>query len=231
MSGHEESSIRLPLVEVYETVEGEGLMAGYPTVFVRLFGCQLRCTWCDTPYSYAPAQAEETVTISELVERVAQFGARRICLTGGEPLIHGESVIELMRAFVQNDRWLDIHVETNGAVDLQPFLDALSSDHLRYVMDYKLTGSGEREKMVDANLTLLRSIDELKFVIANEQDYQEALEIIRAHEPKAHILFSPVFGMMEPAELAGKMLADRLSHVRLNVQLHKLIWPPAQRGV
>jgi 7-carboxy-7-deazaguanine synthase len=231
VNGQQETTVQLPLVEVYETVEGEGLMAGYPTIFVRLFGCQLRCSWCDTPYSYAPAQAEETATIEELVERISRFASRRICLTGGEPLIHGDSVITLMNRLSQDEKWLDIHVETNGAVDLEPFLMGVPSQRVRYVMDYKLSGSGEREKMIDRNLTRLRSTDEIKFVIANDTDYEEALQVIRQHEIAAQILFSPVFGAMEPAELASRMLRDQLSHIRLNVQLHKLIWPPAQRGV
>ena len=83
------SSARLPLVEIFETVEGEGTGAGFPTVFVRLYGCNLRCVWCDTPYSYAPAKPERTLTIAEIVDEVRKYGARRICLTGGEPLLYG----------------------------------------------------------------------------------------------------------------------------------------------
>ncbi len=223
--------IRLPMVEIYETIEGEGQMAGFPTVFVRLFGCQLRCTWCDTPYSYAPAEPEEIVSIQDVLNRLESYSSRRLCLTGGEPLIHGDRVVELLRALAANPKWLDIHVETNGAVDVSSFINAVPEKHIRYVMDYKLPGSGEYDKMNDDFLHALREQDELKFVIADETDYLVACSLIRKVSIKAQVLFSPVFESMPAKSLAERILADKLDHVKLNIQMHKLIWPPAQRGV
>ena len=120
-------SIRIPMVDIYETVEGEGTLAGYPTVFVRLFGCNLRCSWCDTKYSYPPYEADMVMTISEILERVAEYKAKHLCLTGGEPLLYGERSLRLMEALVATERYADIHVETNGAVHLAPFLEAIRS--------------------------------------------------------------------------------------------------------
>lgn len=231
MSDEVLDQIRLPLVEVYETIEGEGRMAGYPTIFIRLFGCQMRCTWCDTPYSYAPAEPEEIVSIPELLEKLKPYRAQRICLTGGEPLIHGERFISLLNELVKDPRWQDIHIETNGAIDIRPFVEAVTDERVRYVMDYKLPGSGEFARMDDSVLRGLRQQDELKFVIADDQDYQCALGVIQRVPIAAQLLFSPVFESMTAAELAQRIVNDGLNQVKLNLQIHKIIWPPAQRRV
>ena len=112
---------KLPMVELFETVEGEGRMAGYPTTFVRVFNCNLRCTWCDTPYSYAPEKAAFTASIEEIVEQTASYGHGVICLTGGEPLMHGLKSQALVYHLSQLPTVWDIHIETNGAINLMPF--------------------------------------------------------------------------------------------------------------
>ncbi len=226
------SSARLPLVEIFETVEGEGTGAGFPTVFVRLYGCNLRCVWCDTPYSYAPAKPERTLTIAEIVDEVRKYGARRICLTGGEPLLYGERSAELIEALVKGvDGLKDLHIETNGAIGLQYFLERIQSPLVRYIMDYKLTGSGEKDRMITENLALLRETDELKFVIADEADFEEACAVLAEHPVRAQVLFSPVWETMPPDKLVRLMLDHRLADVKLNLQLHKVIWDSATRGV
>ncbi|WP_375330568.1 7-carboxy-7-deazaguanine synthase QueE [Alicyclobacillus fastidiosus] len=230
------SSLPLPMVEIFETVEGEGTRAGYPTVFVRLFHCNLRCTWCDTPYSYAPAQPEFEATIGEIVSRAADFGWENVCLTGGEPLIHRHKSQLLVEALAAVDHIQDIHIETNGAIDVRPFAALRDKSELlrrkvRFIVDYKLPASGEMDKMIHEHLTALQSRDELKFVIANDEDFDIAVDVISEYEPTCTILFSPVWETMPPERLVEKILQAGLKQVKLNLQIHKVIWDPAARGV
>ncbi len=225
------AEIVLPLVEVFETVEGEGTAAGYPTVFIRLFGCPLRCVWCDTPYSYAPHEPEMRLTVAEICARVGDFSSARVCLTGGEPLMFGWRSVALLNALVALPQLVDIHVETSGAIALEPFLDQVRSNKVRYIVDYKLPASGETHRMHLPNLRLLRPMDELKFVIADERDFRAAVDVLHTHKPGGAALFSPVFGRMPPQQLVERILAEGLANVRLNLQIHKVIWDPQQRGV
>ncbi|NBD26012.1 7-carboxy-7-deazaguanine synthase QueE [Paenibacillus glycinis] len=225
-------SIRLPMVEIFETVEGEGTRAGFPTVFVRLFGCNLRCVWCDTKYSYPPAEAEFTMTVEEIAAQVEEkYKAEHICMTGGEPLLYGSRSAALLEALCGIGRIKDVHVETNGAIDLAPFLRDIRSHKARYIMDYKLPDSGENEAMLHANFALLRPQDEVKFVIASDADFDYAVKVLADYPTEALALFSPVWESMPPARLVEKMLAAGLTGVKLNMQLHKIIWDPAKRGV
>lgn len=231
-TGLEPRAIRLPMVEIFETVEGEGTRAGFPTVFVRLFGCNLRCVWCDTKYSYPPAEAEMTMTIDEIAAQVeGQYKSEHICMTGGEPLLYGSRSGALLEALCGIERIKDVHVETNGAIDLAPFLRDIASPKARYIMDYKLPDSGENEAMLHDNFALLRPQDEVKFVIASDADFDYAVKVLAEYPTKALALFSPVWESMPPAKLVERMLAAGLTGVKLNMQLHKIIWDPAQRGV
>ncbi|KRF43460.1 7-carboxy-7-deazaguanine synthase QueE [Paenibacillus sp. Soil787] len=223
--------IRIPMVEIFETVEGEGTRAGFPTVFVRLFGCNLRCTWCDTKYSYPPAEAENVMTIAEIISKVETYRSRHICLTGGEPLLYGEKSLVLIDALAELEQVDDLHIETNGAIDLALFVERVASPKVRYIMDFKLPDSGEMGQMIMSNLALLREQDELKFVIGSEHDFRTAVEVIEQHPTKALPMFSPVWETMPPRKLVELMLNAGLSKVKLNMQLHKIIWDPAMRGV
>ncbi|WP_027415096.1 7-carboxy-7-deazaguanine synthase QueE [Aneurinibacillus terranovensis] len=230
--------LRIPMVEVFETVEGEGRMAGYPTTFVRVFNCNLRCTWCDTTYSYAPEKPAFTVSIEEIVQRAAVFKHGVICLTGGEPLMHGEKSAALLYYLAQLDYVWDIHIETNGAIPLEPFIALRRQDEqvgrkARFVMDYKLPASGETEKMHLPNFELLEEQDEVKFVVANELDFTEALRVLEQYPTRATALFSPVWETMPPADLVKLILSARPQNgrARLNMQIHKIIWDPQMRGV
>lgn len=225
------TGIQIPMVEMFETVEGEGTCAGFPTVFVRLFGCNLRCVWCDTAYSYPPEKADRIMTIGEIVEAVKGYRSTHLCLTGGEPLLYGDHSAALLQALASIDRLTDVHVETNGAIDLMPILQKVASSKVRYIMDYKLPDSGEFERMIPGNLALLRPQDELKFVIAGERDFETAVGILEQYATQAQPLFSPVWETMPPARLVELMLARGLAQVKLSLQLHKIIWDPSVRGV
>ncbi|TCP29849.1 7-carboxy-7-deazaguanine synthase [Scopulibacillus darangshiensis] len=226
----------LPMVEIFETVEGEGMGQGLPTVFVRVFHCNLRCTWCDTPYSYAPEKPEFEATIDDIVEKVSTFPSRRICFTGGEPLIHRQKSAALIKAMAELDHIVDIHIETNGAIDLMPFDELRRSDDLlmskvRFVMDYKLPDSGETDKMVHSNFDCLMEQDEVKFVIAGDEDFDYAKRVVSKYNSSGQVLFSPVWEAMAPDRLVEKVLAEPLPDVKISMQLHKVIWDPNRRGV
>jgi len=230
------AEVRLPMVEIFETVEGEGTRAGFPTTFVRVFNCNIRCTWCDTTYSYAPHTPEFFATVGEIVEQVQTFGHRSVCLTGGEPLMHGDKSLALVHALAAVPCVEDVHIETNGAIDLAPFAALRESDadvqqKVRFILDYKLPKSGETDKMIMSNYALLDEQDEIKFVVADDEDYEHAKDVLAKWHQKGLPLMSPVWESMPPAQLVERMLRDKLHHVKLNVQLHKVIWHPEERGV
>ncbi|MCS7460116.1 radical SAM protein [Paenibacillus doosanensis] len=219
------------MVEIFETVEGEGTRAGFPTIFVRLFGCNLRCSWCDTKYSYPPEEAGSVMTIGDIMRQVRTYRSTHLCLTGGEPLLYGEKSAALIEALLEIETLTDLHVETNGAVDLAMFMERIDSPKVRYIMDYKLPDSGESEAMITSNFALLREQDELKFVIGSDRDFAESVRVLERYPTRALPLFSPVWETMPPAKLVQLMLDHGLSQVKLNMQLHKIIWDPAMRGV
>jgi 7-carboxy-7-deazaguanine synthase len=223
--------IKIPMVEIFETVEGEGTRAGFPTIFIRLFGCNLRCSWCDTKYSYPPDKAGQVMTIGEIVNEVRKYSSRHICLTGGEPLLYGDHSLALINALLEIETLVDLHIETNGAIDLSYFIERIDSPKVRYIMDFKLPDSGEMDKMIYANFAILRPQDEVKFVIASVADFTVARNVLESHQTAALPLFSPVWETMPPAKLVELMLQYKLSHIKLNLQLHKIIWDPAKRGV
>ena len=197
------------MVEIFETVEGEGSAAGFPTVFVRAFHCNLRCKWCDTPYSFAPAKPEFEATIGEIVDKLESFSSRRICFTGGEPLIHRQKSAALIDAMASLEKIVDIHIETNGAIDLEPFAAMREenkqwADKVRFVMDYKLPESGEMDKMIHSNFDFLLPQDEVKFVIGSDEDFEIAADVVKTHHKKGTVLFSPVWETMQPKRLVSK---------------------------
>ena len=234
----------LLLNEMYVSIQGESSLVGLPTVFVRLYGCNLRCRWCDSMHAVEGGEFMRT-SVEDLAHRIHELadsgehaGIRNVCWTGGEPLLQGESIAAAIR------RLPDTFVhsfETDGEIDLRAF-DALVSDErdsgrLRYVMDVKCPGSGMKADKAYANLGLLREQDEVKFVLQNRDDYDFAKRVLAAYGTKAQtVLFSPVVAAHQAsqglgsAQLAEWILEDRLP-VRLQVQLHKLIWPGRERGI
>lgn len=145
--------------------------------------------------------------------------------------MYGDKSIALIQALAEIDGLQDLHIETNGAIQLAPFIEQIHSPLVRYIMDYKLPDSGEHDQMAHDNLERLREQDELKFVIGSEKDFYAAKQVLIDYDIKAQPLFSPVWETMPPRKLTELMLEHRLSHVKLNLQLHKIIWDPSQRGV
>ena len=206
--------ISLRVSEIFFSLQGEATRVGLPTVFVRLTGCPLRCTWCDTTYAFTGGQS---LTLDEVLERVAAFPTRQVCVTGGEPLAQ-KSCLDLLTALC--DRGYDVSLETSGALDISP-VDARVSR----IVDLKAPGSGEVARNRWENLVCLGPRDELKIIIASREDYDWARARIADHglPGRCPILLSPAQGQLEPRELAEWIIADGLP-VRFQMQLHKLLW-------
>jgi 7-carboxy-7-deazaguanine synthase len=205
---------RLRITEVFCSIQGEADAVGWPTVFVRLTGCPLRCTWCDTTYSFHGGGWR---SIDSLLEEVASHGTRHVCVTGGEPLSQKRCLILLGRLC---DAGYEVSLETSGALDVSAV-----DQRVRKVVDLKAPGSGELGRNRWRNLDHLLAHDQVKFVLAHREDYDWAAAVLREHalDAKCQVLFSPVAGQLTARQLAEWILADRLP-VRLQMQLHKLLW-------
>lgn len=196
------------------SLQGESRPVGLPTVFVRLTGCPLRCVWCDTEYAF---QGGEVLDLQSLMQRVDSHGLKRVCVTGGEPLAQRDCLILLERLCEQG---YEVSLETSGALDI-----SLVDPRVCIVMDLKAPGSGESARNLWQNLHHLKPDDQLKFVIADRQDYDWSVSQLKEHdlETRFAVLFSPAYEQQDPRELAEWILHDRLD-VRFQLQLHKLLW-------
>lgn len=221
-----ESSLSSPptfqLVEIFASVQGETSFAGLPTTFVRLAACNLRCTWCDTPYSFGRG---ETWEMGNIIHKIEELGCPHVCITGGEPLLQS-NVYLLMSKLC--DLGYKLSLETGGSLPTSQV-----DPRVTVILDIKCPGSGMSHKNFWANLPHLRSFDEVKFVLLDKPDYDYAKSICtkyQLNDKVRTILFSPVHGKLNPQDLIQWILDDRLP-VRLNLQLHKFIWDPMTRGV
>ncbi len=207
--------------EIYHSVQGESRFAGLPCVFVRTTGCNLRCVWCDTEYAFHEGQQ---MTVDEIVQSVQKFNCKLIEITGGEPLLHKETPALATRLL---DLGYEVLLETSGERDIS----CVDSRVIR-IMDLKCPGSGESAANRWENIEYLTLRDEVKFVVSDRADYDWAVAAIRKYdlEQRTNLLMSPVFGKVEPVELVDWILQDGLD-VRFQLQLHKIVWPPEQRGV
>ena len=212
----------LTVNEIYQSIQGESTFAGRPCVFVRLTFCDLRCNYCDTEYAFYEGKK---MALNEIVDVVAKFGCPLVEITGGEPLLQ-KNVLPLMSILC--DAGHTVLLETSGAHDIAPV-----DERVHRIMDLKTPGSGEVERNLWSNINHLGPRDEVKFVIGSREDYEWSKEKIERFglTKRCHaVLFSPIFGRIEPQQMVEWMLADRLD-VRFQLQMHKFIWPPAQRGV
>lgn len=209
---------RLRVTEIFLSLQGEASRVGLPTVFVRLTGCPLRCGYCDTDYAF---QGGEWRTLGEIIERVRGYSTRHVTVTGGEPLAQ-KACHDLLRALC--DLGLDVSLETSGALDISD-VDV----RVARIVDVKTPGSGESERNLWRNLDVLSPRDEVKFVLTSEADYQWAKDRLSefAIASTCPVLFSPAWGNLAPTRLAEWILRDRLP-VRMQVQLHKLLWDEAR---
>jgi 7-carboxy-7-deazaguanine synthase len=217
----------LRITEIFHSIQGESTWAGSPCTFVRVTGCPLRCTWCDTEYAF---HGGTRMSFDDILAEVRRYPAQVVEITGGEPLVHPGS---FRLAQLLLDEGYTVLVETSGAFDIAPL-----DDRVHTIMDLKCPGSGESERNRWENLPLLDDRDEIKFVLTDRGDYEWARGVIEerglarrvAEGSVRAILMSPVWGELHPEELAGWILADGLP-VRFQMQVHKLIWGPEAKGV
>lgn len=213
---------RVRIIEVYTSVQGESTWVGVPCAFVRLAGCNLRCTWCDSTFTFTGGEWREIDTI---VEEVVATGIPLVEVTGGEPLVQ-KGANPLMQKLL--DRGLTVLLETSGSRDIGGVPDGV-----HVILDFKPPDSGEARANRWSNVAHLRKKDEVKFVVASRGDYEWSRDRVREHalhERAGAVLFSPVFGAVDPKDLIAWILADRLP-VRFQLQMHKVVWPPDERGV
>ena len=211
----------LTVNEIFFSIQGEGTRAGRPCVFVRLTGCPLRCTWCDTAYAFHEGERRE---LDSILDEARAHPSRLLCLTGGEPLAQAEA-FDLVERFL-DDGW-EVIVETSGHVSLER-LDPRAVA----IMDVKAPGSGETDKNDWTNLERLKPVDEVKLVLAGRADYEWARGLVQERDlaRRCTVLFSPVHDSLEARSLGEWILEDGLP-VRLQLQLHKVLWPGVERGV
>lgn len=210
----------LRITEIFYSIQGESLTAGLPTVFVRLTGCPLRCTYCDTAYAFKGGIRQ---SLDEILDQVKTYGAQHVTVTGGEPLAQPACLILLTRLC---DEGYQVSLETSGAIDISAV-----DKRVMTVMDLKTPSSKEVDKNLFSNLAHLKKTDQIKFVIGDRDDYDWARDLMTEHRlhDKAHILFSPTWGEKSLSSLAEWILADKLP-VRLQLQMHKVIWPNESEG-
>jgi 7-carboxy-7-deazaguanine synthase len=238
---------KIPVVEIFTSISGEGISAGEVLTFIRTAGCNLRCCYCDTTYSYdEKASTNEFLTAEEIVERLKKIGAFKLLCTGGEPLETGKAKRYLPLYLAS--RGFDVRIETNGSCpvysneEFAAFTDGKALS-LHYVLDVKCLGSGmDEHNIFEENFSMLHLGDEIKFVVASQEDIDYALAVLNKYKDifsakEVVINFSPVFQSIETKDIV-KMLVEKNSYcmaaglrVRLSLQIHKIIWPPEMRGV
>jgi len=209
------------VTEIFHSIQGESSFVGQPCVFIRLTGCPLRCAWCDTEYAFYGGNEQ---SMEDILGKVESYSCRLVEITGGEPLAQSDAVPLITTLCEQG---YDVLIETSGAIDT-----AAVDTRAHVILDVKCPGSGMSDRMHWPNLDRLSMKDEAKFVLADRADYEWARQVLERHElaTRCTVLMSPVFGSLDPRQLAEWVLADRLP-VRLQLQLHKLIWAPDMRGV
>lgn len=216
------------VVEIFSSINGEGIRAGELAVFVRMKGCNLHCSYCDTRWACEPDAPCTCMTSEEILDAVLRTGIRNVTLTGGEPLLQ-KDIRDLLLLLVRHH--LSVEVETNGSIPLAPFRHPELP--LIFTMDYKLPDSGMETHMCLSNLETICSTDVVKFVAGSKTDLARMSEIIDRYHllHRCQVYVSPVFGKIHPADIVDFMKSETRNGLRLQLQLHKYIWDPDKRGV
>ncbi|MBP3882670.1 MAG: putative 7-carboxy-7-deazaguanine synthase QueE [Lachnospiraceae bacterium] len=218
------------VAEKFISINGEGTRAGELAVFVRFTGCNLRCSYCDTMWANEPGCPYEDMSPAQICDYVRSTGIKNVTLTGGEPLLQ-KDMGELIGLLIKECD-VRVEIETNGAADLRPFIK-LPEGRPVFTMDYKLPSSGYEDRMIAENFSVLEKEDMVKFVSGSRADLERAGEIIEKYGllDRCHVYFSPVFGRIAPVEIVEFMLNKRMNKARIQIQMHKVIWDPNERGV
>jgi len=212
----------LKINEIYFSIQGESSYAGLPCVFIRLTGCNLRCTYCDTEYAFYEGQ---DYSVKDVIAKVGEYDCKLVEITGGEPLVQDQECRELMTTLC--NKGYEVLLETGGSLPINEI-----DNRVKIVMDLKCPSSGMMKKNLYDNINFLKKNDELKFVMGSREDYEWTKEIIKNYrlEEKCELLFSVVFGKLEPLDLVEWMLQDKVK-ARFQLQMHKFIWQPDKKGV
>jgi 7-carboxy-7-deazaguanine synthase len=212
----------LKVNEIYYSVQGESTYAGLPCVFIRLTFCNLRCTYCDTEYAFYNGK---DISITQIVEQVKKYDCKLVEITGGEPLVQMDECLDLMKQLC--DDGFEVLIETSGSLPIKDI-----DQRVKVIMDLKCPSSGMEKKNYYENIDYLKQEDELKFVIGSKEDYDWTVNVLMKYdlENKCKILFSVVFGKLEPVQLVNWILENKLN-VRFQLQMHKIIWHPETKGV
>lgn len=219
------------VIEKFISIDGEGPTMGELATFIRFAGCNLNCSWCDTAYSIPMNQKCEMLSAEQICDYIKKSGVNNVTLTGGEPLMQQgiEELIDMLSKY----SLLMIHIETNGSVPIYKFKKIRHLDNVRFILDYKLPSSDMEDRMDLLNYEELCSNDACKFVIENEQDLNRAKEIVDKYNltEKCLVLFSPITSSIEPIKIVEFLKDNKLNKVRLQLQLHKIVWSPETRCV
>lgn len=229
----------LPVSEIFYSIDGEGSRTGAPAIFIRLFGCNLDCSYCDSVYACKQIDPIpfKTMTIDEIVLAVETYSpCKCITLTGGEPLIH-KPVAELVDKLRDAGFW--VNIETNGSVDLRAFIEQLAEPERKssmdyfFTMDWKSISSRESGKMLASNLEVLTTNDVLKFVVGSNEDLEQMKSVLEHNFEliDSQVYVSPIWGKIAPSDIVAFVLENNLVYAKVQVQLHKIIFDPNQRGV
>lgn len=217
------------VAEHFISINGEGTRAGQLAFFLRLKGCNLSCSYCDTTWANEPGCQAVPMTEQEILSMIIESGVLNVTITGGEPLNRPNMKLLLSKLAELPNHFIEI--ETNGSIDLRPFCNI--GNNISFTMDYKLPGSNMESSMVLSNLPLLTRKDTLKFVISGHTDLIRTKEILEQFQlfRQTTIYLSPVFGLIEPKDIVAFMIENQWNHVHIQLQLHKFIWSPDQKGV
>lgn len=219
----------MKISEIFLSIEGEGARSGLLCVFIRLHGCNLNCTYCDSRYACEGADYTE-MSIHDIVDKVSEFKTPRVTITGGEPLIH-KDIKKLILALL-NLTDMHINIETNGSVLFDTsYLGSNKDDRIMITMDWKSISSGMSDKMQDMNLCYLTKNDVLKFVVGTDEDLEQMKDVVEHNDLDCQLYVSPVFGQIELPKIVAALLKYHLNNVRMQLQIHKIIWDPDKRGV
>lgn len=222
--------MKYKVVEKFVSINGEGKLAGQLAVFIRFAGCNLNCSYCDTKWANNENVVYELMTTEEIYSYILGTGIKNVTITGGEPLIQ-DNIVDLLTMLANDDK-LNIEIETNGSINLEPFTRYVKNA-LMFTMDYKLASSNMEERMIFDNFKFLAKKDTVKFVVKDIEDLMRAREIIREFNliEKTTVYISPVYGEMDLKDLIAYMKENKMNDIKLQLQLHKIIWGSETKGV
>ena len=218
--------LSMNVIEIFASIDGEGKRQGCLTTFLRLHDCNIRCSYCDTLYSYGPQSTFESMSIQAVADIIEQLGNHRITITGGEPLLQEQAVIELIDELTKRNPQYDFNIETNGTI-----VPSFQRDNVWFTYDYKMPSSLAEDSMNLDIFKIATAEDIIKFVVGSVQDLDRMDEVLKTYPTNGQIFVSPVWGNIEGAMIVDYMKAHNWQNVKLQLQIHKFIWDPGAKGV